>query len=497
MKIAAKLWGLFGLFAATLVGALAFQVATLRQATASATRVSDIAARHRAITGELTSRIELMMATGRKYVVTRDHGYALKLAALADSQSAAVSALRALPQTPEERARVAGLSASWRTLADSIAIAADTSLRLAGRVAAIQRLEAAWGPVRHRTEQLAQASQAAMARELERSRLAAVRSERVSWRVAGAALLLGVIAFALLARSIAAPLATLADATRDIAGGNFDVRIRAEGSDEVAAVSRDFNSMSARLAELDRLKREFVSNVSHDLKTPLSSMQETTDSILDGLAGPLTDTQRRLLLLNRESALRLASMIGKLLDLARAEARRPEPRELLDFTGLVRRAVDHMNAGRSERRGAPVVTLSGTDPRLVVHADAEGVAQVLDNLLENAVKFSPPDGVVRVTLAERDGAALLQVADEGPGIPDGDKARVFDRFHQTEAGRAVRWRGVGLGLSICRQVVTAHGGRIYVTDNAPRGTVFHVLFPGAVVVHAGLGEGEDVAEALT
>jgi signal transduction histidine kinase len=146
-------------------------------------------------------------------------------------------------------------------------------------------------------------------------------------------------------------------------------------------------------------------------------------------------------------------------------------------------------------------SIPDTEPRQVVSGDADSLAQVFDNLLDNALKFSPFDGKVRVALVDhasrgdippdrwallrrpdqKAGAVHVTVSDEGPGVPDEEKERIFDRFYQTEAGRAARSRGVGLGLAICREIIATHGGAIWVSDNEPRGSVFHVLLPAAGV----------------
>jgi signal transduction histidine kinase len=130
------------------------------------------------------------------------------------------------------------------------------------------------------------------------------------------------------------------------------------------------------------------------------------------------------------------------------------------------------------------VVFDAPDERQIVRGSFESLVRVVDNLLENAVKFSPADGMVRVSFGAQDGHCVLRVADEGPGIPDADKERVFERFCQTATGRAVAARGVGLGLAICRRIVETHGGAIHVEDNAPRGSVFHVSFPALAVVDA-------------
>jgi two-component system, OmpR family, sensor histidine kinase VicK len=192
-------------------------------------------------------------------------------------------------------------------------------------------------------------------------------------------------------------------------------------------------------------------------------------------------------------------MLTKLLDLSRIEAGLQPDFQMLDVAQLVRRSIDRADAARTER----AFQLRFTEPehRLLLRGDAIAITQLVDNLLENAIKFSPLGGVVSVQVSEwpadganvppahaamvrraglRGSALLLVVADEGPGIPDEEKERVFTRFYQAEAGRAARGRGVGLGLTICHEIVTAHGGAIWVADNEPRGSQFCVLLPGAV-----------------
>ena len=156
--------------------------------------------------------------------------------------------------------------------------------------------------------------------------------------------------------------------------------------------------MTERLDELDRMKRDFVSKVSHDLKTPLSSMQETISALLDELPGPLTPKQRQLLELNRDGGKRLSAMLSKLLDLSRIEAGLEPDFQMVDVVQLVRHSVERMNAARRERG----LQTSIAEPvrRLLVRGDSAGLAQVFDNLLENAIKFSPSGAEVGVTIVD-------------------------------------------------------------------------------------------------
>jgi two-component system sensor histidine kinase GlrK len=341
-----------------------------------------------------------------------------------------------------------------------------------------------------------------MSAEVDASEQAARKAERLSWLAGVGVLVLSVLLSALLVRSIVEPLGRLAEGTREVSAGRFDYRLESSGGDEFAHVARDFNSMTGRLHELDRMKQDFVAKVSHDLKTPLSSMQETIGVLLDGLAGPLSAKQRQLLELNLDSGRRLSAMLTKLLDLSRIEAGLQPDFQMLDVAQLVRRSMDRADAARTERMFQ--VRFTEPEHRLLLRGDDVAISQLVDNLLENAIKFSPSDGVISVRVSEwpsgaegvdvpsahaavvrragmRGNALLLVVADEGPGIPDEEKERVFTRFYQAEAGRAARGRGgVGLGLTICHEIVAAHGGAIWVADNEPRGSLFCVLLPGAV-----------------
>jgi signal transduction histidine kinase len=230
----------------------------------------------------------------------------------------------------------------------------------------------------------------------------------------------------------------------------------------------------ARSEELEQLKRELVSNASHDLKSPLSSMQEVNAAMLDGVTGPLLESQRRLLLANQDSARRLASMVNKLLELARLESK-----PALDFMPVDMVDVARESAHRAQallRLHQRVIVATDAEP-IVVHGNREELDRMIDNLLENALKFSPPETTVRVAVSASSTHVHLTVADEGPGIAEAEKAFVFQRFYQTDAGRATRSRGLGLGLAICRDVIDAHGGTISVFDNAPRGSVFRVTIP--------------------
>lgn len=498
MTVGTRLRGAFALYIALLTVLLWYHARTIRHAVESGRELTTTSTRLRVLSTDQIVRIGQMTSDAQKYVVTRDRGYLRKFLQSADGYEAELRRLDSATLSRGERELLMPVVTQW-TVVHSLASTMESS-RAAPAVGteSVTGLLGALDDLRTSTRTLASATQDALLQELDDAERTARASERMSWLAAAGALIGSIVLSALLIRSIVEPIQRLTDGTREISAGRFDYRLAARGTDELAQVARDFNSMTERLDELDRVKRDFVSKVSHDLKTPLSSMQETIGVLLDQLPGPLSDKQRQLLELTRESGNRLSGMLGKLLDLSRIESG-PEPAlEMVDVVPLVHRAVSRVSAA-SAARG---LKLSVTEParRRLLRGDEAGLEQVIENLLENAIKFSPAGSAIDVDVADlpsrgnavpperwaalrrqglRGGAVLVSVADQGTGIADVDKERVFERFFQADAGRAVRSRGVGLGLSICREIVVAHGGTIWVTDRTGRGSVFRILLPGS------------------
>ena len=261
---------------------------------------------------------------------------------------------------------------------------------------------------------------------------------------------------------------------------------------------RQNQRMAARLVEVDQMKKNFISHVSHELKAPLASMQETTHLILERIPGPLTDKQKRLLELNMQSGKRLAQMIGNILDLSRLEAGIVEyDMQSCDVAELIHSVVIELSSEAREK-SLRLLTDIQREP-LLVECDPNRMVQLFTNLLDNAIRFSNKDGSVGVevrslsqcprmpqTARERmlqrvksSGFALIRISDSGPGIDDAQKENVFHTFHQVRHGKKGQGESLGLGLAISRAIVEAHGGTIWVEDNPEGGAVFFVLLSGA------------------
>jgi two-component system sensor histidine kinase GlrK len=261
---------------------------------------------------------------------------------------------------------------------------------------------------------------------------------------------------------------------------------------------RENKRMAMRLIEVDEIKKNFISHVSHELKAPLASMQETTHLMLERIPGPLTDKQRRLLELNMQSGKRLAQMIGNILDLSRLEAGIVEyEMQSCDLADLIHSVVMELSSQAREKSLRMLMDIQ-REP-LLVNCDPNRMVQLFSNLLENAIRFSEKGGSIAVHLrsvreyprmpdsartrmphkACVTGFALVGIADSGPGIDDAHKETVFHTFHQTQHGRKGHGESLGLGLAISRAVVEAHAGTIWIEDNPQGGTMFFVLLPRA------------------
>lgn len=231
--------------------------------------------------------------------------------------------------------------------------------------------------------------------------------------------------------------------------------------------------------ELDRVKDDFISIVSHELRTPLTSIKGFLRLLQAERVGPLNDKQRRYLETVLQQTDGLISLVGDLLDLSRMEAgkmrveRRPE-----DLAEIVREVAGTME-GLLEEKGLELRLDLPSDLPPVM-GDRERIRQVLLNLLHNSMKFTPRGGVIHVGLEGTDqGDVLLQVADNGQGIPPRDLERIFDKFYQVDSSSTRQQPGAGLGLPICRKLVEAMGGRIWAESDGRTGSVFKVVLPSA------------------
>ncbi|NED98768.1 sensor histidine kinase [Phytoactinopolyspora halotolerans] len=276
-------------------------------------------------------------------------------------------------------------------------------------------------------------------------------------------------------RRLTRPIRALTDAARRMGAGEFGTRVHTSGKDEVAQLAGAFNSMAASIEANEAQRRAMISDVAHELRTPLSNVQGYLEAAEDGVV-PLDPELVRSLL--EESAL-LRRLIDDLQDLALADAGMlrfdPESRDLVD---LARQVVGSHRAGADDAGVALSVDQPDDDGSPVtVWADPERVRQALSNLVGNAVRFTPEGGRVTVSVRREGDAAVLAVDDNGTGIPAEHLPRLFDRFYRVEGSRSRETGGSGLGLAITKHLVEAQGGSIEVESTEGVGSVFTITLP--------------------
>lgn len=238
-----------------------------------------------------------------------------------------------------------------------------------------------------------------------------------------------------------------------------------------------YHDMTAEV-EADRLKSEFISNASHELRTPVASLKVLVESLLDGAQDDPDLRQSFLMDVHRELE-RLHALVNDLLDVAALESGRSRLRvQALDARKVIEEAVATVIPQAKQREVALELSIPS---RIAVHADQVRLRQILVNLLANAVKFTPTGGYVRLVAEEAEEGAVFRVADTGIGIPASDLPHIFDRFFRVTRGRSRLQGGSGLGLTIVKQAIDAHDGRITVESTEGEGTTFEFVLPRRTV----------------
>jgi signal transduction histidine kinase len=313
---------------------------------------------------------------------------------------------------------------------------------------------------------------------------------------------IALIASAYVARRLVRPLHELRMGVERIGAGDLDFRIKINTGDEIECLAEEFNKMARqrqrhavelesrifertrelvnaneKLKELDRMKSFFLSNVSHELKTPLTAIEGLADNMLDGVTGPLTRKQANYMNGIKESTERLERLINDLLDLSVIEAGKTQLRATtFSMPALLREVTNTLKPMAEEKQiNLEIETSFGNSTAC---GDRDKITQVLTNLIGNAIKFTPAHGKVTMrSEPTNDGWLRVAVTDTGPGVAPEEASRIFNEFYQiTQPGRE-KSKGVGLGLAISKKLVEMHGGRIEVESFGGRGSKFSFTVP--------------------
>jgi len=278
-----------------------------------------------------------------------------------------------------------------------------------------------------------------------------------------------ILALALLVQNIGSPLGDVLSASERVAAGDFGARVREHGAPWIRSVARAFNSMATRLEAQRRQRRDLMADVAHELRTPLTAMQGRLEGMIDGVY----PTDRTHVAQVLEDTRMLARLVEDLRTLAHTEGGTLTLQlEPTDLGALAEDAVARFRPTADTQQVRLTAHVGEDVPRLDL--DPVRIREVLANLVSNAVRFTPSGGDVRVGVAAAASGVELTVSDSGPGIPPADLPRIFDRFYKGTSSN-----GSGLGLTIARNLVTAHGGTLTVANRQEGGTVFTATLPGS------------------
>ncbi|MGD8487761.1 MAG: ATP-binding protein [Anaerolineae bacterium] len=293
------------------------------------------------------------------------------------------------------------------------------------------------------------------------------------------ALLLSALVGLLLSRAIAQPVRRLTAAASAVAEGHLDQRVPVGSRDELGRLSQTFNEMTARLRAARQMQVDFVANVSHELRTPLTAIKGLVETLRDGAVDDVEVRDQFLETVEGETD-RLIRLVNDLMVLSRADSDALNLRmEPVDLAGLLESITERLAPQAEVRQVILQVEAESSCPP--ARADSDRIEQVLVNLLDNAIKYSQPGGTVAITVqGELDQSVMVQVQDEGIGIPAEDLTRIGERFYRADKARSRAAGGSGLGLAIARALIEAHGGTLWIESQEGQGTTVHFRLPAAI-----------------
>lgn len=318
-------------------------------------------------------------------------------------------------------------------------------------------------------------SQAALAKSVNEA--LAVTRKRILM-VAVAALVAGLLGAFILTQMMAGPIQKIAEGARIVGQGKLDHTIAVKSRDELGELAAEFNRMSAKLKELDQMKSDFVSSVTHELRSPLLSLKMYIDLFFKGTAGAVTDKQKEYLQVMKDCSTRLSRFIDDLLDMAKIERGKMEVVPQSMQLAPVAQEIEKLFRPQVDAKGITLgVSVPDSLPRVM--ADPERTRQVLINLLSNAVKFTPQGGTIKLDAVLAGRMVDISVTDTGIGIPADKLNAIFDKFEQVREVRdkIAGPKGTGLGLAIVKGILEAQGGKITVKSVLGKGSCFQFSLP--------------------
>jgi two-component system sensor histidine kinase GlrK len=301
------------------------------------------------------------------------------------------------------------------------------------------------------------------------------KASNVSLIISVFALSVGLIIAILIARSIKKPLDVMRAKTVEISQGNFRGDLEVVSPPVIAELATAINTMCNKLQEVDDIKSDFFSHMSHELRTPLASIREGTTMLLDGLGGEVSEKQQRILKIIAQESNRMIDLVNSLLDLSKMEAGMLKYQfTLTDISALVKKTMESL-APLAEAKSISIENKIGTlQP---VKIDQEMMMQVFRNIIGNAIKFTAENGSIKLEAVVRENFVEVAVQDTGIGIAAEDLERIFLKFQQIIPAKGEKIKGTGLGLATVKEIIIAHGGKVWVTSQVGQGSTFYITLP--------------------
>jgi len=376
--------------------------------------------------------------------------------------------LAALPLDPDGEARLADLR---RAVAASLAVitfGSPQDLDRASRLA--ERLDATYAAA----DALSDAANAELEGRLHALEARASKTRRDMFRWLAALIPGALVLGALFALAVLRPLRRIDQVITELGGGSFSKPIAIRGPSDIEALGRQLEWLRVRLLELGEEKNRFLRHMSHELKTPLANLREGTDLLLDGAVGPLDDNQLEVAGILRDNALRLQRLIENLLSYSAWQSQSSQL-DITQFplTSLVGTVTDSQRLALAARD----IKLDIDVGEILLPGDRGKLKLVLDNLLSNALKFTPRGGTIHIHGHREGKQAVIDFADTGPGIPEHERGRVFEDFFTGTAPQTGPLKGTGIGLSVVREFVQAHGGTVEIATGKFPGAHFRLYLP--------------------
>ncbi len=420
------------------------------------------------VSRNMVDQLVALERRARQYHVLGDPDLLKDLAEKHDQFEKTLDHLFALPLVQEQKERLTEIRNGERVLYETLRSAPSGGTQIS-RVMLEQ-----FAVLNGQARQIYDESQSLIVREVDAVQEATARARMILVWLPLALVPLTGLFVGVFAALIAKPIRQIDQGINRLGEGDFEAPIRVSGPRDLEFLGRRLDWLRIRLGEVEREKSKFVAHVSHELKTPLASIREGSELLVEEAVGQLNAQQQEIAGILRKNSLQLQKLIDNLLGFSKAQARISAHRPaLVALHSLIESVVDDHRATVMKKELDLQLALEPVQ----LLGDAERLRIVVDNLLSNAIKFAPKGGKVRLQVREEAGAAVLEVADSGPGIATEEREKIYRPFYQGRTPFVGPVKGTGLGLSIVKEYVRDHGGRIEQVESPLGGACFRVSLP--------------------